>query len=60
MLDARWSEIFAGLAITCNATANHGQATILTDQLLDQAMLVGVLNGLGLPLLSVEWLVQQA
>ncbi len=62
MLDASWADIFAGLAITCDSTAGHGPLTILTGQVLDQAMLVGVLNGLyglGLPLLSVEWLIQQ-
>jgi hypothetical protein len=62
ILDAGWADIFAGLAISGDSTAGHGPVTILTGQVLDQAMLVGVINGLyslGLPLLSVEWLIQQ-
>jgi hypothetical protein len=61
VLDPSWSDTFAGLAITCAPVTGQGPVTILTGQLIDQAMLLGVLNGLyglGLPLLSVEWLVE--
>ncbi|MFN8487450.1 MAG: hypothetical protein U0350_07655 [Caldilineaceae bacterium] len=59
ILDAGWSDTFAGLTITCDASTDLRPVTILTGQVLDQAMLLGVLNGLyslGLCLLWVECL----
>jgi hypothetical protein len=59
VLDASWAADFAGLTVTCDPSAGPAPVTILTGQLTDQAMLLGVLNGLyglGLPLLLVEWL----
>ena len=59
-LDASWSDYFAGLEVTCPPTASAVPVTILRGQLTDQAMLLGVLNGLyglGLCLLLVECLV---
>ena len=60
-LDASWTDYFADLAITGPPAASPIPVTILTGQLTDQAMLLGVLNGLyglGLCLLSVEWLAE--
>ena len=60
-LDASWTDYFAGLAITGPLPASPVPVTVLTGQLIDQAMLLGVLNGLyglGLPLVSVEWLAE--
>ena len=61
-LDESWSDYFSGLTVACTRTAGCRPVTVLTGQLVDQAMLLGVLNGLyglGLPLLSVEWLVDE-
>lgn len=60
-LDASWAADFAGLAISGPRAATLVPVTVLTGQLTDQAMLLGVLNGLyglGLCLLSVEWLAE--
>lgn len=59
VLDASWFDMFTNLTVTCDAGANVQPITVLTGQMLDQAMLVGVLNslyGLGLCLLWVECL----
>lgn len=59
VLDDSWSDMFAGLTITCNPTPGSGPITILNGQVIDQAMLLGVLSGLynlGLCLLWVQWL----
>ena len=58
-LDTHWSDYLAGLKIDCTAQPTGQQVTTLTGPLIDQAALLGVLNGLytfGLPLLSVECL----
>lgn len=58
-LDDHWSDYLAGLRIDCRAHPTGHQVTTLTGRLIDQAALLGVLNGLytfGLPLLSVECL----
>lgn len=60
VLDESWTDIFAGLMITCDPAAVPGPVTTLTGSMIDQAMLLGVLNGLynlGLSLLLVECLV---
>jgi hypothetical protein len=52
VLDARWSEWFAGLAVEA-----AGEDTVLSGPLPDQAALHGVLakvRDLGLPLLEVR------
>ena len=51
------SDYLQGMTITTGSAANQPPVTILTGQLVDQAALLGVLNGLyglGYPLLSVE------
>lgn len=56
-LDESWADYFAGLTLATDTKALPYEVTILTGQLTDQAMLLGVLNhlyGIGLPLLSVE------
>ena len=58
-LDTHWSDYLAGLQIDCTAESTDHKITTLTGPLIDQAALLGVLNGLytfGLPLLSVECL----
>jgi len=56
-LGQHWSESLAGLTIS--ATGEHDQSvTTLSGEVLDQAALMGVLNGLygmGYTLLSVEY-----
>ena len=62
VLDASWAADFAGLTVTCAPSAGPAPVTTLSGQLADQAMLLGVLNGLyglGLPLLLVEWLMDE-
>ena len=62
VLDASWAADFVGLAVTCTSSTGPASVTTLTGQLADQAMLLGVLNGLyglGLPLLLVEWLADE-
>lgn len=59
ILDESWTTTFADLAITFDRTTPPGPVTILSGPVTDQAMLLGVLNGLyglGLPLLWVECL----
>ena len=58
VLDESWDDYFAGLTITYDLAASPYPVTTLTGPLIDQAMLLGVLNGLyglGLPLVAVEW-----
>lgn len=58
-LDDRWSDDLGGLAISHAVDTDGHTLTILTGQLVDQAALFGLLNGLyglGFPLLSVECL----
>ncbi len=58
-LNENWSDYFSGLTLVSDSNAAPAGVTILTGQLTDQAALVGLLNrlyGLGLPLISVEWL----
>ena len=57
-LDESWAEEL-GMGIGWIKEINRGPVTILKGEVLDQAALVGLLNrlyGLGLPLVSVEWL----
>ncbi len=59
-LDASWADYFADLAIIGPPAAGPIPVTVLTGQVTDQAMLLGVLNGLyglGLCLVLVECLV---
>jgi hypothetical protein len=52
-LDARWTDWFDGMAVTCPKDGT----TVIAGQVADQAALHGVLQrvrDLGLPLLSVE------
>jgi hypothetical protein len=61
-LDATWSNYFADLTVVNELDASLSGITILTGQLTDQAMLLGVLNRLyclGLSLRSVEWLIAE-
>ena len=61
-LDESWADYFSGLTLTSDREARPAGLTILTGQVADQAMLLGVLNrlyGLGLPLLAVELLACQ-
>jgi hypothetical protein len=58
-LDESWAADFTGLTLACAPNALPAGMTILTGRMADQAALLGLLNrlyGLGLPLLSVEWL----
>jgi hypothetical protein len=63
VLDESWADYFSGLTVACDPSAGPYPVTILSGQVLDQAMLLGVLNGLyglGLCLLWVEWVVDQS
>lgn len=56
-LDDSWSERF-GLSLMHNTTDDGMAVTILSGEVLDQAALIGVINGLyglGYPILSVEY-----
>jgi len=56
-LGKRWSESMAGLTISVNGERDQ-TVTTLSGEVLDQAALMGVLNGLygmGYTLLSVEY-----
>ena len=58
-LDSSWSDRLSGLTISQSAQGDEPMVTTLYGQVLDQAALAGVLNGLygrHLPLLSVEYL----
>ena len=58
-LDSSWSDCLSGLTISQSAQGDEPVVTTLYGQVLDQAALAGVLNGLygfHLPLLSVEYL----
>jgi hypothetical protein len=55
-LDARWSDCFEGMTMTCERGRTGEPVTVLTGGVIDQAALHGLLRtlyGLGLPLLSV-------
>ena len=57
-LDESWAEEL-GMGIGWIKEFGRGPVTILKGEVLDQAALVGLLNrlyGLGLPLVSVEWI----
>ena len=57
-LDESWAEEL-GMGIGWIKEIDRGPVTILKGEVLDQAALVGLINrlyGLGLPLVSVEWL----
>ncbi|MEZ4862726.1 MAG: hypothetical protein R3C14_15530 [Caldilineaceae bacterium] len=61
-LDESWADYFGGLQINQIPLADQASLTVLTGQVLDQVMLLGILNrlcDLGLPIRSVEWLVEQ-
>lgn len=60
-LDERWSDWLEGLRITSRDGAGATAYTVLEGELADQSALVGVLGvlqGLGLPVISVEYLGQ--
>ncbi len=60
-LDARWSDWLEGMRVVQMDSAGATGQTVLEGDLTDQAALVGVLGllqGLGLPVLSVEYLGQ--
>ena len=62
VLDESWADHFGGLTITQTPLVDQKPLTILTGQVTDQIMLLGVLNrlcDLGLPIRSVEWLAEQ-
>ena len=62
VLDESWADHFGGLTITPPRSVERGLPTVLTGQVLDQVMLLGILNrlcDLGLPIRSVEWLAEQ-
>jgi len=61
VVDESWAASFADLTITYDIATGPCPVTILTGQVIDQAMLLGVLNalyGLGLCLLWVECLME--
>ena len=56
-LGEKWSDYLQGMTITTQSDEENYSVTILTGCLIDQAALLGVLNGLynyHLPLISVE------
>jgi hypothetical protein len=56
-LDESWAEEL-GMGIGWVKEIGRGPVTILKGEVVDQAALIGLLNrlyGLGLPLVSVEW-----
>jgi len=57
-LDERWSDYVGGLTISTGLDEGHHSITILTGQVKDQAMLMGILSTIydwhQMPLLSVE------
>ena len=56
-LDSSWSNSFEGMVISNEVAADGTPLSVLTGRLVDQAALLGILNGLyglGFPLLSVE------
>lgn len=59
VLDSSWSDYFNGLIITQVQSTNQEPMTLLTGQVVDQLMLIGMLHrlcNLGLPIDSVKWL----
>ncbi len=61
-IDYGWAGQFAGMVLTYEDAATLRARTVLTGKLPDQAGLIGLLNrlyGLGLPLVSVQWLGQR-
>lgn len=64
-LDERWADWLEGMRIIAAVDANAGAAayTVLEGDLADQSALVGVLGvlqGLGLPVIGVEYLGQDS
>ena len=60
-LDERWSDWLEGMQIVSATGAGAAAQSVLAGELADQAALVGVmgvLHGLGLPVISVEYLGQ--
>ncbi len=60
-LDERWSDWLEGMSIVHTDSAGAAAQTVLEGELADQSALVGVLGvlqGLGLPVISVEYLGQ--
>jgi hypothetical protein len=58
-LDSSWSDRLGGLTITTSSQGDEPAVTTLYGEVVDQAALARVLNGLynlHLPLLSVEYL----
>ncbi len=58
-----WKDYFRTLSVSTAAPIGRRPVTTLTGQVPDQAALVGLINalyGLGLPLLSVEYLSTEA
>ena len=56
-LDSSWSERLGGMTMTTTGGMDTDETTMLEGQLLDQAVLTGILNTLydmRLPLVSVE------
>jgi hypothetical protein len=57
-LDESWSDYIGGLTISTGLDEDHHSITILTGQVKDQAMLMGILSAVydwhHMPLLSVE------
>lgn len=61
VLDERWSDWLEGMRIVATEGAGAAVQTVLEGELADQSALVGVLGvlqGLGLPVISVEYLGQ--
>ncbi|MCB9434267.1 MAG: hypothetical protein H6668_20030 [Ardenticatenaceae bacterium] len=62
VLDSSWSDYFCGLTITQMQCVEQGSITVLSGQIVDQLMLLGVLQrlcNLGLSIRSVEWLMEE-
>ena len=60
-LDERWSDWLEGMRVVRKDGADAAALTVLEGNLTDQSALVGVLGvlqGLGLPVISVEYLGQ--
>jgi len=59
VLDERWSDWLEGMSIASTVDAGASARTVLEGALADQSALVGVLgmlHGLGLPVINVEYL----
>jgi hypothetical protein len=56
-LDESWSEYFGAQSISCEQDGAGNVVTVIISEPLDQGALVGLvnhLNGLGIPLISME------